>query len=94
MKKLVYFSLFALVFIGISCKLESLSYYDDVYSSNKEIRSLEQSQQQQKVEENSYTEYQDNTYTQEYSEPTMSETISTTDASGNTYVTNNLPQQT
>ena len=38
MKKLVFFSVFALALLATSCKLESLTYYDDIYSSSTDAQ--------------------------------------------------------
>ena len=38
MKKLVYFSVLALAILATSCKLESLTYYDDIYSSSTDAQ--------------------------------------------------------
>ena len=38
MKKLVFLSVFALAILATSCKLESLTYYDDIYSSSTDAQ--------------------------------------------------------
>ena len=96
MKKSVYLSILALVALVTSCKLESLSYYDDVYSTSTDAQyapAPSVSSTEAVAPETNY--YSEEYVVEEYpEEKSASANYSTSESyydseTGNTYITNN-----